>query len=171
MGGSSIFENGKFVLTGSIDNELALWFIDRDLTELTDKIISTEFPRTGVDVVALASTDLVVMGTENIDNEKGSTDLFLMKRNSEGAASTPEHKIVKSFTVYPNPVTDELHFKSNDNNITDAKAYIINSTGQTVKTVNNLNSPVSVSALPVGLYFIMVYNEGKVLYREKFVKR
>ena len=169
--GSDKYENGKFVITGTIENELSLWFIDHDLTYMKEKTIATTYPRAGVDVVCLPSLDMILMGTEQPDSTNNSTDVFLMKLDSTGVVSTPEHKLVEKFTVYPNPVTNQLYIKSNGYNLNYAMAYVVNSTGQTVKTVSNLNRPVSVSDLPTGLYLVVVYGNGKLLYQEKFIKK
>ncbi|RLD87219.1 MAG: hypothetical protein DRJ09_10635, partial [Bacteroidetes bacterium] len=71
----------------------------------------------------------------------------------------------------PNPVTNQLYLKSNGHNLNYDMAYIINSTGLMVKTITNVNRPVSVADLPEGLYGIVVYNNGKLLYCKKFIKK
>ncbi len=171
VAGSDKYENGKFVITGTVENELALWFIDHDLTYMKEKTIATTYPRAGVDVLCLPSLDMILMGTEQPDSTNNSTDIFLMKLDSSGIVSTPEHKPTENFTVYPNPAADKLYIKGNELNLNHATAYFINSTGQTVKTVTGLNDPISVSDLPGGLYIVVVYSDGKLLSRQKFVKK
>ena len=171
VAGSGKYENGRFVVTGTINQKLSLWFIDHDLTYMKEKTIDTDKARAGVDVVCLPSLDMILMGTEHPDSNDSITDVFLMKLDSTGVVSTPEHKLVENFTVYPNPATSRLYIKSAGYNLNYAKAFIVNSMGQTVKTITNLNRPVSVSDLSDGLYVIVVYNNGKLLYREKFIKK
>ena len=166
--GSDKYENGKFVITGTIDSELALWFIDHDLTEMEDKTIPTQKPRTGIDVVALPSSDMIVMGTEEEDN---GTDVFLMKLDQNGLVSTGENKLEKSFSIYPNPASDKIFIKNGNHSLQVANAQILNSVGRTVKTITNLNRPVSVSDLPSGLYVVVVYGNNELMYREKFIKK
>jgi len=166
--GSDKYENGKFVITGTIENELALWFIDHDLTEMDDKTIPTQKPRSGIDVVALPSTDMILMGSEEEDN---GTDLFLMKLDQNGLVSTGENKLPNHLSIYPNPANDKIFIKNGINSLQTAKAKILNSLGCTVKTISNLNRPVPVSDLPSGLYVVVVYNSNKLMYREKFIKK
>jgi hypothetical protein len=168
--GSGKYENGNFVITGTIDSVLALWFIDHELNGMKEKIIDTDQRRSGVDVVCLPTEDMVIMGTEHAGNNESATDVFLMKRNHDGLVSTPEHHFKENITLYPNPVTNRLYLKSSGYNLNGAKAYIVNSTGQTVKTVTNLLGPVTVSDLPEGLYVMMVLSDGKVVFNKKFVK-
>jgi len=168
--GSGKFYLGNFVITGTIDNELSLWFIDHDLTYMTDKIINTDKPRAGVDVVCLPSLDMIVMGTEQPDNSD-NTNVFIMKLDSSGVVSTPEHQVDKKFVVYPNPVGDVLYVKSRDNTLNQAKVRIVNSFGQTVKKSPNLNQFINLSGLPEGLYVVVVYDGNDVLYRQKIVKQ
>ncbi len=169
--GSDKYETGKFVITGTIDNELALWFIDHDLTEMDDKTIPTQYPRTGIDVVVLPSTDMILMGTELPDTSSNATDVFLMKLNQYGLVSTPEHQLSEAITIYPNPATNWLYIKSNGHNLNHVKAYMVNSMGQTVKTITNLNCPLDLSGIPNGLYVLVVYDNLKLLSRQKFVKK
>jgi len=168
--GSGKFYLGNFVITGTIDNELALWFIDHDLTYMTDKIINTDKPRAGVDVVCLSTLDMIVMGTEQPDTSE-NTNVFIMKLDSAGVVSTPEHQINNKFVVYPNPVSDRLYVKSRVNKLNQARVRIVNSFGQTVKKASNLNRFINLSGLPEGLYVVVVYDGNKVLYRQKIVKR
>ncbi|RLD85747.1 MAG: hypothetical protein DRJ09_12545 [Bacteroidetes bacterium] len=169
--GSDKYENGKFVITGTINNELALWFIDHDLTEMEDKTIPTQNPRTGIDVVALPSSDMILMGSEQTDADSSSTDIFLMKLDQNGLVSTGENKLGQSLNIYPNPASDKIFIKNGNHSLQVATAQILNSMGRTVKTIYNLNRPVSVSDLPSGLYVVVIYSNNKLLYREKFIKR
>ncbi len=169
--GSDKYENGKFVITGTIDNELALWFIDHDLTEMEEKTIPTQYTRVGVDVVALPSTDMILMGTEQSDTSSNATDVFLMKLDQNGLVSTPEYRQQKTISVYPIPAANQLNIKSNGQSLRHAKAYIVNSMGQTVKTVDNLNRSIDLSNLTKGLYVVMVYNNNKLVSQQKFIKK
>lgn len=166
--GSDKYENGKFVITGTIKNDLALWFIDHDLTYMEEKTIPTQKPRVGIDVVALPSSDMILMGSEEEDN---GTDLFLMKLDQNGLVSTGENKLPNHLSIYPNPADDKIYFKNGVNSLQTAKAKIINSLGCIVKTISNLSSPVPISDLPDGLYVVVVYSSNKLMYREKFIKR
>ncbi len=168
--GSDKFENGNFVITGTIDQELALWFIDHDLTFMTDLTIPTDKPRTGIDVVALPSLNMILMGSEQPNAGSNATDVFLMKLDYNGLVSTGENKLPDQISVYPNPARDKIFIKNSSHSLQAAKAQILNSMGRTVKTISNINRPVSVFDLPVGLYVVVVYGNNKMLYRKKFIK-
>ncbi len=166
--GSDKFENDKFLITGSIDQDLAMWFIDHDLTYMEEEIIPTSKPRLGVDVIGLTTMDMVLMGTEEEGN--GATNVFLMKLNYNGTVSTQENAMPVDFTVYPNPAKDNLWIKTNKTGLQHAQVCIVNTVGMSVSTSIGLNNPVSLSGLSQGLYIVLVMNNNKVVYRQKFIK-
>ena len=165
--GSDKYENGKFVITGTIKNNLALWFIDHDLTYMEDKTIPTQKPRTGIDVVALPSTDMILMGSEEEDN---GTDLFLMKLNYDGTVSTPENKTIESIVFYPNPANDRIWIKYSDSHLINTKVFILNTLGEIVKTVTDFNNPIDISSFSQGLYVVLGINKNKIVFRKQFIK-
>jgi hypothetical protein len=167
--GSGIIKNDKILVTGTISHQLALWFVDYDLTNIQEKIISTENQRSGIDVLGLPSTDIILMGKEE-DPVNNGTNLFLMKLNSNGLVSTDENKISTEINLYPNPATNKITIKSNSPEFHNASAIILNSMGETVKTVSNINKPITIINLPKGLYIIMILNKNKSLLRQKFIK-
>jgi hypothetical protein len=169
--GSDKHKNGKFIITGTIINELALWFIDHDLTYMEEQIITTQKPRTGIDVIALSSLDMILMGSEQPNASNNTTDVFLMKLDNNGLVSVIKNKLPDQLSIYPNPASDKIFIKDNNHSLQAANAQILNSMGRTVKTISNLNSPVSVSDLPSGLYVVVIYSNNKLLYRKKFIKR
>ncbi len=169
--GSGKFAYGNFIITGTIDNELALWFIDHDLTFMQEKIITTNKPRVGIDVVALPSSDMILMGSEQPDGSNDATNIFLMKLDNNGLVSTEESKIADNISIYPNPASDKIYIKGNGKSLQNVNAQILNIMGSTVKTITNINRPVSISNLSSGLYIVVVYDNNKLLYRQKFIKK
>jgi hypothetical protein len=167
VSGSGIIKNDKILVTGAVERQLALWFINHKLTFMEEKIIPTENPRTGIDVIGLPSKDMLVMGRE--ETEYGS-DLFLMKLNYFGLVSTQYNVEPCKIMVYPNPATDKIRIKNNGNDFKNAKAIILNSMGKIIKTFTNINEPMSVQNLSSGLYVILITDENNVVYRGKFIK-
>ncbi|RLD90131.1 MAG: hypothetical protein DRJ09_05155 [Bacteroidetes bacterium] len=168
--GSGVLGYNKILVTGTIDDELALWFIDHNLVLTKEKIIATEKPREGVDVVGLPSSDMVIMGTEQV-NDDGSNDVFLMRLNSNGALFNNENKITHEITLFPNPVRDEIFIKTTTTDLQNTKVLIVNSMGKTVKAIKNINRSVSMDNLPTGLYIAVVYSNNKLLFRQKLIKQ
>ena len=167
--GSGVLGFDKILVTGTIDDELALWFIDHNLVLTKEKVIATEKPRIGIDVVGLPSSDMVIMGTEQV-NDNNSTDIFLMRLNSNGALTTEETKMVDEISIFPNPVSDKVFITTVNTQLQNVKVLILNSMGKTVKTINNINRSVSMADLPAGLYIAVVYSNNKFLYQQKLIK-
>ncbi|MEO6305701.1 MAG: T9SS type A sorting domain-containing protein [Bacteroidia bacterium] len=63
-----------------------------------------------------------------------------------------------NITIFPNPVNDILHINYNSNKIGDTKFEIINSSGETVFKLDNLNkrNEIDVNFLPNGIYYLRV---------------
>ncbi|MEO8151348.1 MAG: T9SS type A sorting domain-containing protein [Bacteroidia bacterium] len=84
------------------------------------------------------------------------------------AASVNEISSANSFSVYPNPATDELYFKTN-NDLQKAKYQIIDVTGRLLLSGNTSKQTVDVSKLPDGIYFIKLQSEKTNLV-QRFIK-
>jgi hypothetical protein len=166
--GSGILGEDKILVTGTIDNKLALWMIKHNLVDgMNERVFNFKKPRSGVDVLGLPSTDIVLMGTEE---EESGTDVFLMKLTSDGTVSTEENIKPVNISVYPNPATDKLWIKSSATGLQHAEVIILNSMGKIVKTALGLNDAIAVNTLPQGFYVVMVVNNNKIVFRQKFVK-
>ncbi len=166
--GSGMLGESKILVTGTIDNQLSLWMINHNLWEMKENTIPTDKPRSGVDVVGLPSMNMVLMGTEQEEN--GGNDVFLMKLNSDGIVSTPETEAVNDFTIYPIPAKDRLWIETAETGMQYAKIRIVNLMGRVVKTATGIESAISISDLPQGLYVLSVEKDNKVVFRQKFVK-
>lgn len=118
-----------------------------------------------------------------LQKEAGKTKQFAVEsRNTTGGPfqrtatftykNGPTSKINKSLTInnlsiYPNPANETLQISLPNNTIVQ-NAYILNTNGQIVKEINNLDK-VDVSNLTPGLYLIQVNtNSGTVT--QKFIK-
>jgi len=105
--GSGILGTDKILVTGTIEGELAVWFIDYALTNMYERTYPSDPPRIGVDVLGLPSNDMVIMGTET--GVSGTeTDIFLMKLDADGLVSTGEITEGENIRIYPNPGNEEI---------------------------------------------------------------
>ncbi len=84
----------------------------------------------------------------------------------EPTLSTEAFELVPEFTIYPNPVADELYINTTAN---IESIQILNLTGVVAKSIKNYtsNTPIEVSDLPGAMYLIQI-NGGKL--NKKFVK-
>jgi len=167
--GSGILDNGKLLVTGTIEGELALWFIDHELTTMTDRNYPSVNPRVGIDVLGLPTNDMVIMGTET-GSTKNATDVFLMKLNEEGLVSTEElTHLDDNIQIFPNPTSGEIFVKSSTNKNVEIK--IMNGLGQLVKKISTINQSTSINELPKGMYIASIYVDGLLVSQEKLIKK
>lgn len=78
---------------------------------------------------------------------------------------------LNSFSVYPNPATDELTITSEE---VDASYSLIDVTGKTVlegKTDSKSKTTINVSALKQGVYFIKFFNNENYIGTKKVIKQ
>jgi len=167
--GSGILDNGKLLVTGTIEGELALWFIDHELTTMVDRSYPSVNPRVGIDVLGLPTNDMVIMGSE-VGSTKNVTDIFLMKLNEEGLVSTEElTHLDDNIQIFPNPTSGEIFVKSSTNKNVEIK--IMNGLGQLVKKISTINQSTSINELPKGMYIASIYVDGLLVSQEKLIKK
>jgi hypothetical protein len=165
--GSGALGFEKIMITGSINGDLALWLVDTDLNLQDEITYPVENERTGVDVLGLASNDLLMMGFES-PGDGSSSDVFLMKRDANGGVvSTPEIITNKSVQVYPNPAKDRIYIKNTHS--LNVEVDVMNSLGQLVKKIRNSNQYISVEDLPKGYYLAVIKIDGMKMRQEKLL--
>ncbi len=165
--GSGVLGFEKILVTGTIDDDLALWLISNDLNLLDEITYPNTNARTGIDVVGLPTNDLVIMGNESID-EGNASDVFLMKRDANGGVvSTPELTTDSDIQVFPNPATNRIFIK-NANNL-DVEVDLMNSLGQIVKKIYNTNQYQSIEGLQAGYYIAIVKIDGIITGHKKLI--
>jgi hypothetical protein len=166
--GSGILGTDKVLVTGTIEGELAIWFIEHDLSGMTDRTYSGDSPRMGIDILGLPSNDMIVMGTEN-GGSANETDLFLMKLDSEGLVSTQELSREDKVRISPNPTTGTINISGLEKGNVEVSIY--NNLGQIVKKVSNANQRISIEELTNGFYIAVISVDGEVIKQEKLIKR
>jgi hypothetical protein len=113
----------------------------------------------------------------------GVNTLFFVKYDSTGCDSTvayclnpttiASNDIDDSFFTYPNPASDFLNIKVNTNK-SDHQVQIFNSTGQLMKNEIIISdprnpTPVIITDLPPGIYFIQLTNSESEIKTSRFV--
>lgn len=81
--------------------------------------------------------------------------------------STNDLDSLDEFTIYPNPVIDVLHFKSNKK----AKVSILDNSGKLIKSEVTTNNKISVSELTSGMYYFIYKDSSGKETTKKFIKK
>lgn len=116
--------------------------------------------------VVRSYNDLVVFdGALYFKAEYDSKGLELWKYTSN-SLSTEDHEI-NEFVLYPNPVQDVLHMKTNAKDI--EKIDLFSVTGQRLKSWEGQSS-LNMSPFAPGIYFIKVYKENSQTLVKRIVK-
>lgn len=84
------------------------------------------------------------------------------------ALSVDSYNLDSSIKLYPNPVSDNLNVKIN-NNLNIEKVEIIGITGKLIKETNFVNNSISTHNLKNGIYFVKIYSD-KGISTEKIIK-
>ncbi len=98
-------------------------------------------------------------------------DYKVIISNTSGTTEIEGNALIN---IYPNPATDYIHFDSEYSENID-QVNIFNAFGKLIQKVNadellNQNA-INISALPVGIYLVVIQNkEGKLISSSKFVK-
>ena len=87
--------------------------------------------------------------------------------NKDILAGIDYHSDEISSALYPNPSTDMLKIKNQENFI---KYQVINVLGIAIKEGNLIDNQINVADLPEGLYFIKLYTNGSYIKVENFIK-
>jgi len=166
--GSGILGTDKLLATGTIGDDLAVWFIDYELTNMYERTYPSASPRIGIDILGLKSNDMVIMGTES-GGSNDESDIFLMKLDSDGLVSTEEFTKEESIHIYPNPTSGEIYISNNFPG--NVKVTIFNNLGQKVKTLTTTNRFISINELPAGFYVATIDIDGVFIKQEKLIKQ
>ena len=120
-----------------------------------------------VTAILLSGTNLYVGG--NSWATTGQKDIYVMKYAINVGTSNPEEMI--SLAVYPNPVSQVLHFETSM--LQNPTIELFNALGQMVAVCqSNLKTEktIEVSTLPAGMYFYQVKENGQIVATGKVVK-
>lgn len=101
----------------------------------------------------------------------GNGDIYLAKYNPSLTGSKPMISELL-FRYYPNPATNETLYMQSNGPLNNAGLIITNSLGQTVKKIAGLNGLINqldLSKLKSGMYFIQIFQDGKIISAEKLI--
>jgi hypothetical protein len=100
---------------------------------------------------------------------KGLLDVIIDEIETATAGIT--EVTANQFTVFPNPVQNNMLISGDEKNI--SKIVLTNELGQAVKTLENefVSTIVDVSSLEEGVYFVTVYSKDSTFGTKKFVKK
>lgn len=100
---------------------------------------------------------------------KGSTENFLFyMKTSYGKLGLEDNNLTPKLTLYPNPITNQLHISSPDQKVENVAIY--NLTGALVKSIKNEVESIDVSNLTSGSYLVKVTtNQGTLT--QKIIKK
>lgn len=76
-------------------------------------------------------------------------------------------KNISSISIYPNPAGESIKIKSKT---AYSHVVITNLIGQKIKTVNAIDSSISISDLSQGVYFIEIFDKTKLIGNAKLIK-
>ncbi|MDD4375055.1 MAG: T9SS type A sorting domain-containing protein [Bacteroidales bacterium] len=165
--GSGSLGTDKLLVTGTIDGEMAIWFIEHDLSAMTDRSYPSTYPRMGIDILGLPTNDMLIMGKEN-SGPGDDSDLFLMKLDSEGLVSTHELSREDKVWISPNPTSGTININGLEEGNVEVSIY--NNLGQIVKKVSHTSKHISIEELTNGFYMAVVSVDGKFVKQEKLIK-
>lgn len=102
-------------------------------------------------------------------------NLFLEQWQWITTVNSPENNLASTdFKVFPNPCIIEISIQCKKGLDTSSDIFISDITGKTIQHLKSKNITGSVkintSDLKNGLYFINVFENGKLIYQEKFLK-
>ena len=107
----------------------------------------------------------------------GSTPSYLDGTVADGtiyrfalsAAGVNENIITSQISVFPNPASNRIYFKTTDLKFTNETIEITNATGRIVKSVSFSKNGIDVSELSNGIYFLRIATEAGSLSK-RFIK-
>ena len=73
--------------------------------------------------------------------------------------------------VYPNPASDRIYLRFKNDGIVQGSFSIVDHTGNVRMNMNNadLQNGIDIAKLPAGIYELLIYQTGKLLYSLRFV--
>ena len=105
----------------------------------------------------------------NITENNGDSDFWLVKlsSNSLDTASFDTNKV----SIYPNPASNFIYIKSNNDDIKYFEYSIIDLTGRTILNDYIVNNEISIETLSSGNYILQLKSEQGIITTTKFTKK
>jgi hypothetical protein len=117
--------------------------------------------------MAFFTTGQKAIATATMNGPRAS----LKTSNGCQSLSVTEQEAINAIAVYPNPVSQFFMITSPQINVDFVEVF--NTSGQLVKTqkLDEVNNKIQVSELQSGIYYLRIYNEGKLLKSDKLIKK
>ena len=157
----------SFIVSGEFDR--GEYILSDGESELILKVGLAGHPLVGTDI---PSGTVTITGFIEQDEE----DYKLLPRLVSDIVVTSGPLSVEKanahWSLYPNPAKDYLVINLPGNLVNrNFDGTIVNLQGQTVMAFENAEMPLRVNELARGLYIILIELKGKVVYKEKFLKK
>jgi hypothetical protein len=157
------FLNGQ-----SVGSQVVFYLADFRFADNTLDYIVRDWTR--ADLTALGTVDSVTFHFESSDiGDFGiNTPLYFCMDDLKMNA-VPNSLIdvdASNFSIFPNPASDFIQLKAPQNAISQIDLYTL--TGQFIRSYSNVNEPIMIRDLPIGMYLIKFRNSN-TLYSRKFV--
>lgn len=88
----------------------------------------------------------------------------------EGATLSNQDIRNNVFAIYPNPVKETINIQLKDSAMTLANAQVFDIKGKRVINTNDVSQPINVSQLANGSYIMVVSDDARNSYSQKFIK-
>lgn len=128
---------------------------------------------TRVDLTTLGTVDSVTFHFESSDiGDFGiNTPLYFcmddLKMNAVPNAIIDIDE--SNFAIFPNPASDFIQLTAPQNSISQIDLYTL--TGQFIRSYSNVNEPIMIADLPIGMYFIRFQNANSSYSRRFVIER
>lgn len=152
---SKISDNGEFIWAYIIES---------------DEYFNTFLPINQNDMIIAGSFSGSTTLGETTLTSAGESDIFLAKM-VESTVGLKKIEAPRKFTLYPNPFSTQAVLFS-DKELHNATMIITNALGQVVRKIDNLSGQeitIDRKNLPLGIYFINVFEKDKTLSSKKFI--
>lgn len=149
----TVYQNKLFFNADNGLNGRELWYYDNSIpTSQTNPKLIDVFNGTesGIDLqndIISYNGNLYFSGRTNSDN----IGLFLLNSNTLG---TQESNLNTKIKIYPNPTSENIYIKNLEGNSNQIK--IVNSIGQIIYEINNINAQKIIRLKNKGIYYIKI---------------
>lgn len=167
---SSVFENGaNIVLFDTPAYFDTLFAVGFDFSALSqgDTIACYTTTNTDADSSENSWEQVADSSWSTMLNNWGLDIDFAIFPIIDGNATSIYTSAIQPLFIYPNPATDNVSIRIGDNK--PLNIIIIDNTGKTITTYNNVTASLTINSLPAGMYYIIINSGQKPGYAQKLI--
>ena len=123
----------------------------------------------GNTLLSKANGDIIVGFVSSITYPATKTAIYVYTLHNDPTGVSETKSIDKSFTLYPNPVKDQLTLRFNDSTKPES-VELYDLAGRVVGIMPNGMESIDMSALPTGVYMLRITMKDGTCYHEKIMK-